>query len=129
MMTVHNAAVKRLAADIPGLQLRGFVPTLRKVLTECEECVAGLSGIRIRPDAFWIEPVHNPGFTLVGIVHALEVEDSTPLCVERIRNYCWLWHYLDAGMSLELRLHVYDRYGNNGHELDLREWSRLVGAA
>ena len=67
------------------------------------------------PDG-WFEQIAigESGPTLVCV----EIEDSNPLTPEKLWRYCDLWDTLDF-YDCDLRLLVFDRYGENERELNL----------
>lgn len=135
--TVHELGIRSLKRRHPGLKTSGLYGALRGVLLKrllehgsekdvrdellAEGVDCGSEPVKdhakdiVRslaqrmPDAFVVE-----GFT----VTIFEVEDSSRLSIEKLRDYALNWFYLDSAL-VNLRLVVTDRYGSTETELGL----------
>jgi len=127
---MHNVAVMALQRDDPAIQTTGLAAAMQKLMrepghrTDCDELKAMWNGIRIHPDAFKLEKLEND-FPQLSIY---EIEDTSPITVHKMLGICELWWLMDA-MYGDLRVFVFDRYGQNRREIDVREWESIYWRA
>lgn len=72
-----------------------------------------------RPDAWSYEPDPRP--SIPGTLRIYEIEDTSMLSVDKLRDYADLWFNFDD-LDLSLELFVYDRYGEHERQLCLCEY-------
>ena len=106
------------AFDGPGFHRSGWRDALHDVLARDEglddEQRAFLSKTRYLPDG-WCYLDLKSGAPHESL-HALEVEDTSKLCRDKMAWYAYLWEALD---NVEVCLWVCDRYGLNLRRLPL----------
>jgi hypothetical protein len=78
---------------------------------EIEDLESSFSGIL--PDGYKI-------CNFCRVITALEIEDSHPLDLDKIRKYAVLWFDIDSLDEWSLQLCVTDRYGLTRNFLDLK---------
>jgi hypothetical protein len=112
--TLERLALNRLRERFPPFRRPGLSKTIRKALPD-------IDAVRIIPDGWFVE-----GDLLAGedggecaTITCIEIEDAHPLSAEKLWRYCELYDTLDF-YCCGLRLFVFDRYGLNERELDLR---------
>jgi len=134
--TMHNLAIATLARRDPVLRTKDFAAAIRLLISDhaaleadddrraiTEELTTLWRRSGIRPDAYKITVAEDrPTVTIY------EVEDSSELTVSKMRAICDLWWFMDA-LCGALRLFVFDRYGQNRREIDVREWERVYWRA
>ena len=93
-MSAHEDLVAAVCAREKACR-RGFLAQLRKVVD------TDLTWFRLRPDVFTVHP---------GLVTVYEIEDTSRLCLRKLKLYAQLWNQLDSH-DIELRLVVMDIRG------------------
>ena len=124
--SLEQIALCRVREQYPGLQRKGFSKAITTIFKndcgfdgdtdEWDRLYAKAYRVWFIPDG-WLQDTD-------GTFVAVEIEDRNPLKKAKLLGYAELWMLLDACDNTPtnpLRLYVFDRYGLNQRELDLRK--------
>jgi hypothetical protein len=119
--TMHEIAIQKIIGRRPAEKLStgNINDLLRQLIKEFNLWIEPEDFFDRRPDAWSYEAWENPEYP--GTIKIYEVEDEHPITVEKLRDYTNVWFVLDSS-EIDLRLFVYDRYGENERELSLSEY-------
>jgi hypothetical protein len=124
MTSIHELAIQRVISKYaPGhVKTGGFSRFFRKLADDYSFMLGPEEYTRRIPDAWAYTPHHDT--EIPGTLYLFEVEDSNPLSVEKLREYSELYFVCDF-YDLELKLFVFDRYGEQQREIPLLEYYGL----
>jgi hypothetical protein len=117
MALLHELAINRIIKNREGVKVGGlnkFCRTLAK-----KHNFDFFYGLKRIPDAWSYEPYETED--LPGTISLYEVEDGHPISAAKMRDYTDFWFYCDCDY-LDVRLFVFDRYGQNEREISLTEY-------
>lgn len=118
--SLHNLAITKISNRRPEvLHTKGLWQFVRELDEKYEFCLVPEDRMSRIPDAWSYEPYENDD--LPGVINLYEVEDSHLLSVDKLREYADFFFMCDF-YDLDVRLFVYDRYGENEREIFLGEY-------
>lgn len=119
-ISIHELSISKIIARRPEkVHRRDFSTFLQKLHAKFDIWLDPEERFSRRPDAWSYEPYATD--ELPGTINLLEIEDTSPLSPEKLRDYADWWFLLDCD-QIVLRLFVYDRYGEQERELDLQDY-------
>lgn len=126
-VSMHSLAIRRIAnlSDVP-LHTRGLGKMLREIEAMYDIDMPDEDRPTRIPDAWSYEPHHDPTFP--GTISLFEIEDTHPLSVDKLRDYADFFMNYDF-YDLDVKLFVYDRYGQQKREICLSEYYMMLVCA
>jgi hypothetical protein len=124
MLSIHEMAIQRIIGAYPKgfINVGGFGKAFKKIATQYEFFSEVGSGMRRIPDAWSYVPHDTDEFP--GTFTLYEIEDANPLSPQKLKDYADFYFVCDY-YDLDIRLMVYDRYGENEREIPLYEYYLL----
>ena len=122
-ISIHELAIQKVIARRPDqiFFTTGLGSFLQKLYRDFDFDVSEDDDhLRRRPDAWSYSPCEEkPNFP--GTLFLYEIEDSNPLSSGKLRDYADFYFYGDS-YYLDVKLFVYDRYGEHEREICLAEY-------
>lgn len=117
MTSIHELAIQRVMRRREGIRINGMGKFLRSMSESRDGTIIDHYDITTRrPDAWAYEPAVGS-----GTLYLFEIEDQNPISTDKLRDYADFWFACDT-YDIDLKLFVYDRYGEQEREINLCEY-------
>lgn len=121
-LTIHELAIRKVMTRRgDDLNTKGINVFLKELDEKCELGMGEEDFFTRRPDAWSYEPSGREEIGIPGTLNIFEIEDSHMISLDKMRDYADLWFNLDD-LDLDLKLFVYDRYGEHERQICLCEY-------
>lgn len=119
--SIHEMAIQRVQAKwAPQAVYRnGLQDRLREIDARFEMLLEPDDRLRRIPDAWSYVPHHTTEHP--GTIYLFEVENEHSLSEDKLCDYAMFYNIFDF-YNCDVRLFVYDRYGENEREINLQEY-------
>ncbi len=123
-ISIHDLAIQKVSARRgEKLHTKGLGKFLRKLEAQFDIDIPRDEWMTRIPDAWSYTPHETDEYP--GSLILYEVEDSNPLSVDKLRVYADFFVTYDF-YDVDVRLFVYDRYGEQEREIGLAEYYCLL---